>query len=76
MNTQLTTNISENSFESYEAAQPPVPSVGTLTKAMEEACDEARHSYFERERVTKEYSSALEKATRHFREAGLAGFRA
>lgn len=73
--TQSKINISEDPFKSYEATQPPASSIGTLTKAKEEICDEARRSYFEKEGVDREYSIIL-KATSHLRETDLAGLTA
>ncbi|POS83139.1 hypothetical protein EPUL_005594, partial [Erysiphe pulchra] len=42
-----------------------------LTKATEEACNEARKMYFKRESIAREYSKELDEASGRLRELGL-----
>ncbi|POS87274.1 hypothetical protein EPUL_001831 [Erysiphe pulchra] len=42
-----------------------------LTKATEEACNEARRIYFKRESIAREYSKALDEVSGRLRELGL-----
>lgn len=45
-----------------------------LTKAIEEACNEAHRMYFKRESIAREYSRTLDEASGRFRELGLGDF--